>query len=628
MTDVDASAAPENDTHSYLVVARRYRPRTFDELVGQSHVVQALVNAIETDRVGHAYLFTGARGVGKTSTARIFAKCLNAPNGPTVHPDESSDICRRIDAGDDIDVIEIDGASNRGIDEIRQLRAGVNIRPSRARYKIYIIDEVHMLTSAAFNALLKTLEEPPPHVKFIFCTTDPDKIPITVLSRCQRYDFAPVDTAELVARLEQILREEGREAEPEALQLVARHATGSVRDSQSLLEQLLAFTSEKVTVADVHRMFGTAPDAHLAELLDRLATCDTPAALEILDRSLGRGIDPGQLAEQLASCFRDAMFVATGAKSELRWHTGSDVTPAIDRLAQTYGLSGVLAALQVLDQTVTRIRHSSQARTILEMALVRIGHLRQLKQIESWLAGGVPPKVPQTSGPAVSAPSAAGTSGDGLRSPQGTSAPAPSSPPSPSPPSQLGATTPGAPEPAHREACSSKDGGEAVAEPAQATETGASVEAAQPMQVGQASVINGVGENGEEKTPDPWDLWQEVCRRVRDRIGPYGEFATAAHWRTPNALVVEFPHGYTLQRERCERPAARSVLQETVSQLAGRPVQLELVQGGSVAEPQGAPSESPLEQRRRRERAPLVRRAMDLFDAEVTRIDEPPDRRS
>ena len=627
MTDLDASAAPENTDHSYLVVARRYRPRTFDELVGQSHVVQALVNAIETDRVGHAYLFTGARGVGKTSTARIFAKCLNAPNGPTVHPDESSDICRRIDAGDDIDVIEIDGASNRGIDEIRQLRAGVNIRPSRARYKIYIIDEVHMLTQAAFNALLKTLEEPPPHVKFIFCTTDPDKIPITVLSRCQRYDFAPVETAELVSRLEQILRQEGREAEPEALQLVARHATGSVRDSQSLLEQLLAFTSEKVTVADVHRMFGTAPDAHLAELIDRLASCDTAAALEILDRSLGRGIDPGQLAEQLAGCFRDAMFVATGAKSELRWHTGSDVAPAIDRLAQTYGLSSVLAALQVLDQTVTRIRHSSQARTLLEMALVRIGHLKQLKQIESWLAGETPPAVPRSSVPSASAPSAAGTSSEALRSPKAGGASSPRSPASSSG-SQLAPSAAETLESTQRGVNANETQETVSTESAQATE-GASLEGTAPSaQTEQAGASSEPGERSEDGNGDPLGLWQEACRRVRDRIGPYGEFATAARWRTPGALVVEFPQGYTLQRERCERPAARSVLEEAVSQLAGRPVQLELVQGTSVAEPQKAPSESPLEQRRRRERAPLVRRAMDLFDAEVTRIDEPPDRRS
>ncbi len=176
--------------HEYVVVARRYRPQNFEELVGQDQVSQALHNAIATNRVGHAYLFTGARGVGKTSTARILAKALNCADGPSSTPCNVCDICQGVTSGDDIDVIEIDGASNRGIDEIRQLRSNVNVRPSRARFKIYIIDEVHMLTVPAFNALLKTLEEPPEHVKFFFCTTDPEKIPITVLSRCQRFDFA------------------------------------------------------------------------------------------------------------------------------------------------------------------------------------------------------------------------------------------------------------------------------------------------------------------------------------------------------------------------------------------------------------------------------------------------------
>ena len=178
----------------YVVVARRYRPKSFGQLIGQDQVSQALLNAVNSGRVGHAYLFTGARGVGKTSSARIFAKALNCPNATEAGaPDDCEcDICLSVDVGEDIDVLEIDGASNRGIDEIRQLRANVNIRPSRSRHKIYIIDEVHMLTSQAFNALLKTVEEPPPHVKFIFCTTDPEKIPITVLSRCQRFDFAPI----------------------------------------------------------------------------------------------------------------------------------------------------------------------------------------------------------------------------------------------------------------------------------------------------------------------------------------------------------------------------------------------------------------------------------------------------
>src|SRR6476646_93157 len=223
----------------YVVVARRYRPQDFSQLIGQGQVSQALANAITTNRVGHAYLFTGARGVGKTSTARIFAKALNCVNGPTTSPCGECDVCQGIASGEDVDVLEIDGASNRGIDEIRQLRSNVNIRPSRARFKIYIIDEVHMLTREAFNALLKTLEEPPEHVKFIFCTTEANKIPITILSRCQRFDFAGIHLPSIVERLRQIVEAEGVAAEPEALAILARRANGSMRDSQSLLEQLL-----------------------------------------------------------------------------------------------------------------------------------------------------------------------------------------------------------------------------------------------------------------------------------------------------------------------------------------------------------------------------------------------------
>ena len=226
-------------------VTGRGRSRSWS---GSSRSSQALRNAIATNRVGHAYLFTGARGVGKTSTARILAKCLNCVQGPTAQPCGQCDTCLSIAAGDDVDVLEIDGASNRGIDEIRQLRSNVNVRPSRSRFKIYIIDEVHMLTVQAFNALLKTLEEPPEHVKFIFCTTDAEKIPITVLSRCQRFDFAPgrdgIDPRAVAADRR---RRKGRRRRTRRLQLLARRAGGSMRDSQSLLEQLLAFCSGRIT---------------------------------------------------------------------------------------------------------------------------------------------------------------------------------------------------------------------------------------------------------------------------------------------------------------------------------------------------------------------------------------------
>src|SRR5215472_5912337 len=201
--------APE----AYTVLARRYRPQGFGDLVGQEAVAQALVNALNSNRVAHAYLFTGARGVGKTSTARILAKALNCVKGPTATPCDQCEICRSIASGEDVDVLEIDGASNRGIDEVREIRQNVQYRPGRSRFKIYIVDEVHMLTPPAFNALLKTLEEPPPHVKFIFATTEVQKIPITILSRCQRFDFAGIGTARLVERLREIARGEGVQAD-------------------------------------------------------------------------------------------------------------------------------------------------------------------------------------------------------------------------------------------------------------------------------------------------------------------------------------------------------------------------------------------------------------------------------
>src|SRR5579885_1570477 len=272
-------AAPE----AYTVLARRYRPQGFCDLVGQEAVARALANALKSNRVAHAYLFTGARGVGKTSTARILAKALNCEKGPTATPCGECDICKHIAAGEDVDVLEIDGASNRRIDEIRDIRSNVQYRPSRARYKIYIIDEVHMLTKEAFNALLKTLEEPPPHVKFIFATTEVEKVPITILSRCQRFDFAGISLPRIVEHLRQILQQEGREADDEALERIARRAGGSMRDAQSVLDQLLAFGPERLTAEHVHHLFGTARDDRLIALAESVLAHDAKQALLLLD---------------------------------------------------------------------------------------------------------------------------------------------------------------------------------------------------------------------------------------------------------------------------------------------------------------------------------------------------------
>lgn len=365
----------------YTVVARRYRPKTFAELVGQSTVSRALLSAIESNRVGHAYLFTGARGVGKTSTARIFAKALNAAAETNGKFDPNSDISQAIDAGEDMDVLEIDGASNRGIDEIRQLRSNAAVRPSRSRYKIYIIDEVHMLTTQAFNALLKTLEEPPAHVKFIFCTTDPEKMPITVLSRCQRFDFPPVQTDQIFERLKFICENEGTKADEAALRLIARRAAGSMRDSQSLLEQLLSFSGNQITVEVVHAMLGTADETRLASFATRLIERDAGGALRELNTAADEGVDVGQLAEQLLGYLRDMMTVTVGGSADLVRTANPNSVDQLREWGKTWGTMTLLSALQLLDETIVKMRHSVQSRILLEVALVQICNLQDLQAL-------------------------------------------------------------------------------------------------------------------------------------------------------------------------------------------------------------------------------------------------------
>ncbi|HMP05971.1 MAG TPA: DNA polymerase III subunit gamma/tau, partial [Lacipirellulaceae bacterium] len=365
----------------YVVVARRYRPQRFDELVGQEHVAQALQGAIVSGRVGHAYLFTGARGVGKTSAARILAKCLNCERGTSPTACGLCEICQSVAAGDDVDVLEIDGASNRGIDEIRQIRQNVAVRPSRARYKIYIIDEVHMLSRDAFNALLKTLEEPPEHVKFIFATTEVNKIPITILSRCQRFDFAGIHAGAIQARLAEIAGAEGVEADVDALTLISIRAAGSMRDSQSLLEQLLSTGSPRITAADVTSLLGLAPAARLSRLVRPLCDRDPAAALTEFDAALADGAEAGQLIDQLLGYLRDVLTQAVGCSAEQLLYALPAQREEIVELGRTMGVDTLLAMCQVLDHTAARMRVSTQERTLAELALVRLCRLQDLDEL-------------------------------------------------------------------------------------------------------------------------------------------------------------------------------------------------------------------------------------------------------
>jgi DNA polymerase-3 subunit gamma/tau len=394
-----------NPAEGYTVLARRYRPQTFTEIVGQEAVARALANALKSDRVAHAYLFTGPRGVGKTSTARILAKALNCEKGPTDTPCGVCDMCRGIASGEDVDVLEIDGASNNKVDEVRELRSNVQYRPSRARYKIYIIDEVHMLSTAAFNALLKTLEEPPPHVKFIFATTEVHKIPATILSRCQRFDFAAIPLPRIIERLRGIVESEHLQADVDALELIARRAGGSMRDAQSLLDQLLAFGGDRISVDQVQQLLGTAGDDRVVALADAVVNADAKQALDLLDQAVASGLQLGELVDQLLAYWRDLMVVNAGGSEGRDLSVPSRHHQTLAKHANSCGLDTILAGLDVLATTKARLRGSNHGRTLVEMALVRMSHLGDLvslAQVTQWL-GQVRSAPNQPSQPAPTA---------------------------------------------------------------------------------------------------------------------------------------------------------------------------------------------------------------------------------
>jgi DNA polymerase III subunit gamma/tau len=297
---------------------RKWRSQTFETVVGQEHVTATLRNALRDGRMNHAYLFTGPRGTGKTSTARILAKAINCLDpDPAARPCNACRICTAIQEGRQLDLIEIDAASNRGIDEIRDLREKIGFSPNEARYKIYIIDEVHMLTKEAFNALLKTLEEPPPHAVFVLATTEPDRVPETVRSRCQRFDFRRISTAEIVEHLAAVLQAEGSRADADALVAIARRSTGSMRDAVSLLDQMLAYGDDLLTLQRVEAMLGLVNAQSIGKLVDCFITQDMAGGLKLLNELVAEGVELGQLVDQIVAYLRGVLFVRVVRAPEL-----------------------------------------------------------------------------------------------------------------------------------------------------------------------------------------------------------------------------------------------------------------------------------------------------------------------
>jgi len=572
------------ESAAYQVVARRYRPQRFADLVGQEHVARGLSGAIESGRIGHAYLFTGARGVGKTSAARIYAKALECERGPAAEPCNDCDSCRAIAAGQDVDVVEIDAASNRGIDEIRQLRQNVAVRPARGRFKIYIIDEVHMLTREAFNALLKTLEEPPQHVKFVLCTTEPEKLPITILSRCQRFDFTTVDTGSIAGRLAQIVEAEGADVSPEALTLIARRAAGSMRDSQSLLEQLLGSSSGPIGVDEVHALIGTGREERIGELVAAIAAREPARGLAALDASLQGGADPGGVLDQLIAALRECLLASVGCDpSMLTRSQGLGVDLAA--LGGSMGTATLLAMLQILDQSLSRMRTSGHAALLAEMAVIRLATLEDLESVSAAVD-----RLASATGAVAAVPASSA----------GNAAPRPSLPAvaAPAPQKKTTDLTDRGVEPAPS----------AVAPPPPAAIT--------PTP---------------ELPADASAAWKAASATLEGLAGDCAAEAIGAAWRD-DQLEVTLPAHATAAGAFLRRPEISAAISRALESLAGRRVRHAIVMIEAAAEPVVAtPAEQPrpvsvqtqASLLREAGEHPLVAHARTLFDAAIRKVEPP-----
>ena len=540
---------------SYLVLARKYRPEGFDDFVGQQVIAETLRNAIRLDRVAHAYLFCGPRGVGKTSMARVFAKALNCEKGPTPSPCGKCDKCQAIAAGQDVDVIEIDGASNRGIDDIREIRQNARYVAARSRFKIYVIDEVHMLTEQAFNALLKTLEEPPGHVKFILATTAPAKLPQTILSRVQRFDFRRIANAEIIRKLKEICKAEKVEAPDEVLMLVARRARGSMRDGLSILDQVFSFCGDKPTPEAVAALLGTLEDAELDRIVRMVRDQDAPGLLKAANEFLVRGMDVGEFIDELVGYLRDLLVGRVCGADQDLLDRPADSAGAIVERGGDMTPESILYMTEVLNNARRRIREGQDDRIVLEMALIKLAQSEGLAPVGELLE-----RLAALQGQADIPPPAAG-----------------------------------------RPAANTDS---RVASPSAAYSAPPAAPAAAAKESPPAAPSRPVGDKQD-------GLWRRVLDAAHgESLWFYAKLAMGHLQRVDEReAIIAFPADRPHEREEMERPDHRRKLAEILAAIIGRPVQVRFV---AVAE--GAISQTPEEKAAHDE---MVQEAIRQFDGQI-----------
>jgi DNA polymerase III subunit gamma/tau len=578
----------------YQVSARKYRPAAFRDVIGQPHVVQTISNAIASKRIAHAFLFSGTRGVGKTTMARILAKALNCEQGPTATPCDTCVNCREITQGNSVDVIEIDGASNTGVDDVREIRENVKFTPFHGHYRIYIIDEVHMLSTSAFNALLKTLEEPPAHVVFIFATTEIHKIPATILSRCQHYNFRRIPHAEIVQRLRFVVQQDGLTMEDRSLSSIARTSDGSMRDALSILDQVVAFAGKTVKHGDLETLLGTIPQEHVRAMIAAIIAKDGPAAVGVIAQLLDQGHDFRAYCADLVEYARHMLVaIVVPAAQDLRSliEAPEEDVRQIVADAKAFTVEQAHELFRILSQAEDALRLSAHPRFVLESAAIRATRLLvpgASAPAAPAMAGPAPPR--QATAPATPAAPGRPTSG---YSPAAPAKPAQTRPaPSPTPPPPPTASPkPAPPKP-----------------PAQPADT-------KPLQA----------------APPPLQLnWDQVVEHVSGRhpnIGVFLEMGSLLGIEG-NQLMIGYPSNASVARGMMEKPDNQRLLADLCTELAGRPVRLKIVEladgqtaASSPAQSRAAKARSQKDALLEQTRAhPLVKQARDVFGSDLVDV--------